>query len=96
MIFGVLCCISQKCTNIMRIYELLQRNFINQFCYIIFVGVIEAMTLQFISPLSATTVSEYFRNQGGHCLIIYDDLSKHSVSYRQLSLFLRKAVGREA
>ena len=44
----------------------------------------------------ATAVCEYFRNQGFNCLIIYDDLSKHSISYRQLSLFLRKAAGREA
>ena len=96
IIFGIYVCTSQKCSNIMRIYEMLQRNNINAFSCILFAGVTESMTLQFISPLSGTSIAEYFRNQGNHSLIVYDDLSKHAVSYRQLSLYLRKPAGREA
>ena len=96
IIYGVLCLVSQKCTNVMRVYELLQRNGVAKFCIIVFSGIIEAVTLQFFSPLSATALCEYFRNQGSHSFVVYDDLSKHAVAYRQLSLFLRKAVGREA
>jgi F0F1-type ATP synthase alpha subunit len=54
------------------------------------------MVLQYINPLSSTTIAEVFRDSGSVCLLIYDDLSKHAVSYRQLSLTLRKPVGREA
>jgi len=53
-------------------------------------------TLQFIAPYSGATMGEYFRDNGMHALIIYDDLSKHAVAYRQLSLLLRRPPGREA
>lgn len=45
------------------------------------------MSMQFVSPLSGTCISEFIRNNGQHSIIVYDDLSKHAVSYRQLSLF---------
>jgi F-type H+-transporting ATPase subunit alpha len=56
----------------------------------------EPAPLQFISPYSGCTMGEWFRDNGKHALIIYDDLSKHAVSYRQLSLLLRRPPGREA
>jgi F-type H+-transporting ATPase subunit alpha len=56
----------------------------------------EAAPLQFIAPYSGCTIGEYFRDNGGHALVIYDDLSKHAVAYRQLSLLLRRPPGREA
>jgi F-type H+/Na+-transporting ATPase subunit alpha len=52
--------------------------------------------LQFIAPYAAAAMGEYFRDNGRHALIIYDDLSKHAVAYRQLSLLLRRPPGREA
>jgi F-type H+-transporting ATPase subunit alpha len=52
--------------------------------------------LQFIAPYTGATIGEYFRDNGKHALIIYDDLSKHAVAYRQLSLLLRRPPGREA
>ena len=52
--------------------------------------------LKFLAPYSGCAMGEYFRDNGMHALIIYDDLSKHAVSYRQLSLLLRRPPGREA
>jgi F-type H+-transporting ATPase subunit alpha len=56
----------------------------------------EAAPLQFIAPYSGCTIGEYFRDAGRHALLVYDDLSKHAVAYRQLSLLLRRPPGREA
>jgi F-type H+-transporting ATPase subunit alpha len=56
----------------------------------------EAAPLQFIAPYTGCAMGEYFRDNGQHALIIYDDLSKHAVAYRQLSLLLRRPPGREA
>jgi F-type H+-transporting ATPase subunit alpha len=56
----------------------------------------EAATLQFLDPYSGCAIGEYFRDNGMHALIIYDDLSKQAVAYRQMSLLLRRPPGREA
>lgn len=56
----------------------------------------EPASLQYISPYSATAIAEYFMYQGKDCLIVYDDLSKHAVAYRALSLLLERSPGREA
>jgi vacuolar-type H+-ATPase subunit B/Vma2 len=56
----------------------------------------DAAPLQFLAPYSACAMAEYFRDTGKHALIIYDDLSKQSVAYRQMSLLLRRPPGREA
>lgn len=52
--------------------------------------------MQFLAPYSGAAMGEHFRNNGKHALIIYDDLSKHAVAYRQMSLLLRRPPGREA
>src|SRR5438034_2607092 len=56
----------------------------------------EAAPLQFIAPYAGCAVGEYFRDNGKHALVVYDDLSKHAAAYRQLSLVLRRPPGREA
>jgi len=56
----------------------------------------ESASLQFLAPYAGATIGEYFRDTGRHCLIIYDDLSKQAVAYRQMSLLLRRPPGREA
>src|SRR6185437_3682948 len=56
----------------------------------------ETAPLQYISPYTGVTIGEYFRDTGRHALVIYDDLSKQAVAYRQLSLLLRRPPGREA
>lgn len=66
------------------------------FASLLYASIVQSMALQFISPMSGTCLSEFARNNGWTSLISYDDLSKHAVAYRQLSLFLRKPAGREA
>ena len=56
----------------------------------------EAAPLQYIAPYAGCTIGEYFMNQGKDALIVYDDLSKHAVAYREMSLLIRRPPGREA
>ena len=56
----------------------------------------DAAPLQFLAPYTGTTMGEYFRDNGMHALVIFDDLSKQAVAYRQMSLLLRRPPGREA
>jgi F-type H+-transporting ATPase subunit alpha len=56
----------------------------------------DAAPLQYLAPFSGAAIGEYYRNNGKHALIVYDDLSKHAVAYRQMSLLLRRPPGREA
>jgi len=63
---------------------------------IVFASVTESMSLLYMCPITSTVLSEYLRNSSLSCLLVYDDLSKHAVSYRHLSLALLKPVGREA
>jgi len=80
----------------MRVFEVLTKNDIHRFTTFVFTLPTHSMTLMFLNPLSGTSLAEYFRNRGFHALIIYDDLSKHAISYRQVALFMRKPAGREA
>jgi len=56
----------------------------------------QSASLQFIAPYTGAAIAEFYRDQGEHALIIYDDLTKHAAAYRQLSLLLRRPPGREA
>ena len=86
-----------KCSSVMHVYELLRLH--EHACNasnVIFASGTDPMGLQFVSTLAGTALAESLRNQGMHALLVYDDLSKHAVAYRQLSLALRKPAGREA
>ena len=81
----------------MHVYQLLRLH--EHACNdsnVLFASGTDPMGLQFVSTLAGTALAEYLRNQGMHALLVYDDLSKHAVAYRQLSLALRKPAGREA
>jgi len=67
-----------------------------EYTTVVLAGASEPAPLQFIAPYTGVTMAEYFRDSGRHALIIYDDLSKQAVAYRQLSLLLRRPPGREA
>jgi len=88
--------IGQKRSTIAQIARILEDR--NSLYYTIIVSstASEAATSQYLVPYSACTVAEFFRDTGRHSLIIYDDLSKHAVAYRQMSLLLRRPPGREA
>ena len=88
--------IGQKRSTIAQISKLLVEK--NAFSYSVLIAATasEPAPLQFLAPYTGASIGEYFRNIGKHCLIMYDDLSKQAVSYRQVSLLLRRPPGREA
>ena len=88
--------VGQKCSSVARIIELLRSNHALEFITIIAATASDAASLQFLAPYTGCTMGEFFRNNQAHALIIYDDLSKHAVAYRQMSLLLRRPPGREA
>jgi F-type H+-transporting ATPase subunit alpha len=88
--------IGQKQSTVANVVETLKQFGAMEYTCVISASAAAAAPLQFIAPFTGTTMGEYFRNNGQHSLIIYDDLTKHAVAYRQLSLLLRRPPGREA
>ena len=88
--------IGQKRSTVAQVAERLQRAGAMEYTTIVAATASEAAPLQFIAPYAGCAMGEYFRDNGQHALIIYDDLSKQAVAYRQLSLLLRRPPGREA
>ena len=88
--------IGQKQSTIAQVVERLTRAGAMDYTTIVVASASDAAPLQFIAPYSGTAIGEYFRDNGQHALVVYDDLSKHAVAYRQLSLLLRRPPGREA
>ena len=96
---GVLCiyvAIGQKSNSVAQLANELQRNGAMSNTIIVSATAAESAPLQYIAPYSGCAMAEYFREQGKDVLIIYDDLSKHAVAYRALSLLIRRPPGREA
>ncbi|MGZ3423082.1 MAG: F0F1 ATP synthase subunit alpha [Polyangiales bacterium] len=88
--------IGQKQSTVVNVVEKLRSYGAMEYTTIVVAGASESAPLQFLCPYTAVTMGEYFRDTGGAALCIYDDLSKHAVAYRQLSLLLRRPPGREA
>lgn len=88
--------IGQKRSTVANIVRTLGQKDALKYTIIVAATASDAAPLQFISPYSGCAIGEYFRDNGMHCLIIYDDLSKQAVAYRQMSLLLRRPPGREA
>jgi F-type H+-transporting ATPase subunit alpha len=88
--------IGQKRSTVAQVVDRLREAGAMEYSIIVAATASEAAPLQFIAPYSGCTMGEHFRDNGGHALLIYDDLSKHAVAYRQLSLLLRRPPGREA
>jgi F-type H+-transporting ATPase subunit alpha len=88
--------IGQKRSTVAQVVEKLARAGAMEYTTVVAATASEAAPLQFIAPYTGCAMGEYFRDNGQHALIIYDDLSKHAVAYRQLSLLLRRPPGREA
>ncbi|MBQ2940042.1 MAG: F0F1 ATP synthase subunit alpha [Clostridia bacterium] len=96
---GVICiyvAIGQKSTSVAQLAGELTRNGAMSYTIIVSASAAESAPLQYIAPYSGCAMAEYFREQGKDVLIIYDDLSKHAVAYRALSLLIRRPPGREA
>ncbi len=88
--------IGQKRSTVAQIVKTLQDNDALEYTIVVAATASDPAPLQFLAPYSGCAMGEYFRDNGMHALIIYDDLSKHAVSYRQMSLLLRRPPGREA
>ncbi len=88
--------IGQKRSTVAQVVEKLKSHGAMEYTTVVSASASDPAPLQFISPYTGVTMGEYFRDNGKHALIIYDDLSKQAVAYRQLSLLLRRPPGREA
>jgi F-type H+-transporting ATPase subunit alpha len=88
--------IGQKLSKIARLVERLKEEGVMDNTIIVATGPSDPASLLYLAPYSATAMGEYFRDNKQHALIIYDDLTKHAVAYRQMSLLLRRPPGREA
>ena len=96
---GVLCiyvAIGQKASSIARVAEDLKKHGAMGYTTIVAATASDSAPLQYIAPYAGTALAEYFMAQGKSVLIVYDDLSKHAVAYRAISLLLRRSPGREA
>ena len=88
--------IGQKRSTVATLVENLQKNGAMDYTIVVAATASEASPLQYIAPYAGCAMGEYFMYQGKHVLIVYDDLSKHAVAYRALSLLIRRPPGREA
>jgi F-type H+-transporting ATPase subunit alpha len=88
--------IGQKRSTVAQVVDRLTRFGAMEYTIVVAATASDAAPLQFIAPYTGCTMGEFFRDSGRHALCIYDDLSKHAVAYRQLSLLLRRPPGREA
>ena len=88
--------IGQKRSTVAQIYKKLEELGALEYTIIVAATASESAPLQYLAPYTGVAMGEYFMEQGKHVLIVYDDLSKHAVSYREMSLLLRRPPGREA
>ncbi len=88
--------VGQKRSNVARVVKILEENGALEHTIVVSATASEPAPLQYIAPYTGCAIGEYFRDNGKHALIIYDDLSKQATAYRQLSLLLRRPPGREA
>jgi len=95
-VFCIYVAIGQKQSTVAQVVEKLKAFGAMDYTVVVAATASESAPLQFIAPYAGCTIGEHFRDNGKHALIIYDDLSKHAVAYRQLSLLLRRPPGREA
>jgi F-type H+-transporting ATPase subunit alpha len=79
-----------------RVVKTLEESHAMDYSIVVAASASDAAPMQYLAPFSGAAIGEYFRDNGKHALIVYDDLSKHAVAYRQLSLLLRRPPGREA
>ncbi len=96
---GVVCiyvAIGQKQSTVAQVVKKLEEHGAMEYTIVVNAGASDSAALQFLAPYAGVTMGEYFRDNSRHALIVYDDLSKHAVAYREMSLILRRPPGREA
>lgn len=95
-VYCIYVAIGQKRSSVARIVKTLQEHGAMDYSIVVSATASDPASMQYLAPYTACAMGEYFRDHGMHALIVYDDLSKHAVAYRQISLLLRRPPGREA
>lgn len=95
-VYCIYVAIGQKCSTVAQIVRKLEESGAMEYSIVVSVTAADPAPMQFLAPYTGCTIGEYFRDNGKHALVIYDDLSKHAVAYRAMSLLLRRPPGREA
>ena len=95
-VFCIYVAVGQKRSTVARVVKTLEEYGAMAYSTVVAATASDAASMQYIAPYAGAAMGEYFRDNGKHALIIYDDLSKHATAYRQLSLLLRRPPGREA
>jgi F-type H+-transporting ATPase subunit alpha len=95
-VFCIYVAIGQKQSTVAQVVDRLKKSGAMEYTIVVTAGASEQAPLQFLAPYTGVTMGEYFRDNGMHALIVYDDLTKQAQAYRQLSLLLRRPPGREA
>ncbi|HSF68678.1 MAG TPA: F0F1 ATP synthase subunit alpha [Nitrospiraceae bacterium] len=95
-VFCIYVAVGQKRSTVARVVKTLEENHAMEYTMVVSASASDPAPMQFLAPFSGAAIGEYFRDNGKHALIVYDDLSKHAVAYRELSLLLRRPPGREA
>ncbi len=95
-VFCIYVAVGQKRSTVARVVKTLEENNAMEYSMVVAATASDPAPMQFLAPFAGAAIGEYFRDNGKHALIVYDDLSKHAVAYRQLSLLLRRPPGREA
>ena len=95
-VYCIYVAIGQKRSTTARIIELLEKEGAMEYTTVVVASATDPASLQYLAPFVGCTIGEYFRDNGMHALVVYDDLSKHAEAYRQLSLLMRRPPGREA
>jgi F-type H+-transporting ATPase subunit alpha len=95
-VFCIYVAIGQKMANVARVVETLRENGAMDYTIIVAASASDSNAMQYLAPFAGAAIGEYFRDNGMHALVVYDDLSKHAQAYRTVSLLLRRPPGREA
>ena len=95
-VISIYVAIGQKRSTVAQVVKTLEDAGVMDRCVVMSASSSDPATMQYLAPYSGCAIGEYFRDQGQHALIIYDDLSKHAASYREISLLMRRPPGREA
>ena len=95
-LYCIYCAVGQKRSTVAQLVKKLEETGALEYSIVVAATASEPAPLQYLAPYAACAMAEYFRDNGAHALIIYDDLSKQAVAYRQMSLLLRRPPGREA
>jgi F-type H+-transporting ATPase subunit alpha len=95
-VYCIYVAIGQKMSNVARVVQTLNDHGAMEYTTVVAASAADANAMQYLAPFAGATIGEYYRDNGKHALVIYDDLSKHAQAYRAVSLLLRRPPGREA